>query len=124
MKGIAAAFAIALILLAGCAQGSTNNPGGNDTAIIPGGSTGPANYSVNIQGFAFSPATLTIAAGSTVTWTNLDAAPHTITADDTSQFASGNIAQNGIFVHTFSAPGTYAYHCSIHTSMKGTIIVK
>ena len=78
--------------------------------------------------FAFSPATLTIKAGTTVTWKNTTAVAHTVTSDDGKSFDSGMAnpiaAQSGTFSFTFTSPGTFAYHCAIHPFMKATIIVQ
>ncbi|MGZ3616268.1 MAG: cupredoxin domain-containing protein [Ktedonobacteraceae bacterium] len=78
--------------------------------------------------FAFSPATLTIKAGTTVTWKNTTAVAHTVTSDDGKSFDSGTsnpiAAQSGTFSFTFNTPGTFAYHCEIHPFMKATIIVQ
>jgi plastocyanin len=78
--------------------------------------------SATIQNFAFSLNPITIARGSTVTWTNVDGAPHTVTADDGS-WGSGTLGQGGTYSHVFTSPGSYAYHCAIHSFMKGTVIV-
>lgn len=78
--------------------------------------------SVNIQGFAFSPGTLQIPAGTTVTWTNNDQVAHTVTADDGS-FDSGNIAPGGTYSMTFDTPGTISYHCAVHPNMTASIVV-
>jgi plastocyanin len=77
---------------------------------------------VSIEGFAFSPQTLTIRAGSTVVWTNRDPAPHTVTADD-GTFDSGILQSGATFRQTFLKPGTYRYTCTIHPSMKGVVEV-
>jgi ABC-type transport system substrate-binding protein len=82
----------------------------------------PAN-SVSIVNMSFSPTTLTVAAGTTVTWTNNDGMTHTVTADDIS-FDSGNIPMGTKFARAFPSAGTYTYHCTIHPTMKGTIVVK
>jgi plastocyanin len=77
--------------------------------------------------FAFSPASLTIKAGTTVTWKNNTTAPHTVTSDDGKSFDSGAsnpIAPGGTFSFTFTTAGTFAYHCAIHPFMKATIIVQ
>ena len=78
--------------------------------------------------FAFSPASLTIKAGTTVTWKNTTAAPHTVTSDDGKSFDSGSAnpiaAQSGTFSFTFTTAGTFAYHCAIHPFMKATIVVQ
>ena len=78
---------------------------------------------VTIQNFAFGPASLSVAVGSSVTWTNSDSAAHTATADDGS-FDSGTIAAGATFSQTFDSAGTFAYHCKIHPNMKATIEVK
>lgn len=79
---------------------------------------------VEISGYSFSPSTLTINAGDGVTWTNLDSAPHTITSDSGNELGSGTLSKGGSYSHTFTTAGTYAYHCGVHASMKGTIIVE
>jgi plastocyanin len=78
---------------------------------------------VTIKNFAFGPASLSVVAGSTVTWTNDDSAAHTATADDGS-FDSSSIAPGSTFSQTFDAAGMFAYHCSIHPDMKATIEVQ
>ena len=78
---------------------------------------------VTIQNFAFGPASLSIASGTTVTWTNNDTTAHTATADDGS-FDSSNIAPGSSFSQAFDTAGTFAYHCSIHPNMTATIEVK
>jgi len=80
--------------------------------------------SVNIQGLAFDPATLTVSVGTTVTWTNEDSVPHTITSDSGSELNSPDMNNGDTYTHTFNTAGTYAYHCGIHTYMKGTVIVQ
>jgi plastocyanin len=86
------------------------------------GNTSNYAYSVNISNMAFLPATYTVKAGITVTWTNNDNMIHTVTANDSS-FSSGNIPAGGNYSRTFTSPGTYPYHCTIHPGMKGTIVV-
>lgn len=78
---------------------------------------------VSIVNMAFTPATITVTAGTTVTWNNNDNITHTVTADDDS-FDSGNIGTGSSFTRTFSIAGTYPYHCTIHPSMKATIVVR
>lgn len=78
---------------------------------------------VSIANFAFSPATITVKAGTTVTWTNNDTVTHTVTADSGSGPDSGNLAPGKIYTFTFKTAGTYKYHCAIHASMTGTVIV-
>src|SRR5262249_41414632 len=82
-----------------------------------------APNSVSISNFAFQPASLTINAGDTVTWTNNDTVPHTVT-DDAGAFDSGQIAPGGSYSRRFDGPSaTLSYHCQIHPGMTGQIVV-
>ena len=76
-----------------------------------------------MKNFDFAPMSLTVAAGTTVTWKNLDGEPHTVTSD-TGLFRSGGLDQNDTFAFKFDKPGTYRFLCSIHPKMMGTIVVK
>ncbi|MGC1381662.1 MAG: cupredoxin family copper-binding protein [Candidatus Baltobacteraceae bacterium] len=87
------------------------------------GATSSGTPAVSIANDAFAPATLTIAAGQTVVFTNRDDDAHTVTATDGS-FDSKGLDTNGVWRHTFGAPGTYTYFCELHPFMKGTIVVK
>ena len=78
---------------------------------------------VNIDNFAFAPATLTVTAGTTVTWKNEDDSPHRI-GDKNGTFKSAALDTDDTFSHTFAAPGEYPYICTIHPYMVGKIIVK
>lgn len=81
-----------------------------------------ATHQVAIQGFAFVPANLTIAAGDTVVFTNADGAPHTATALN-GAFDTGRLRRNQAGEITVSAAGSYEYKCLFHPAMKGTITV-
>lgn len=83
-------------------------------------SSASLSESVNIQNFKFSPTSLTIKAGTTVTWTNSDSAPHTIKS---AQFNSPVLATSQTFSFKFITVGIYDYSCGIHPSMTGKIIV-
>ena len=126
-----ALLALALLAL-GCGGSSSTT-----TTIAPSATTagttaatsattsaggGGAN-AVSIANFAFSPASITVKVGDSVTWTNNDSTTHTVTADDNS-FSSGDLAPGATFSFTFPKAGTYAYHCSIHPSMTGTVVVQ
>lgn len=89
---------------------------------VPSAAAGGGD-AVTIQNFAFGPQSLSVAVGTTVTWTNADSTSHTATADDGS-FDSKSIAAGATFSQTFDTAGTFAYHCSIHPNMTGTIEVK
>jgi plastocyanin len=79
---------------------------------------------VEISEFAYGPATVTIPVGGSITWTNLDSAPHTATAQDREILQSGTLQQGESFTQTFDTPGTYEYFCEFHADMSGTIIVE
>jgi len=79
--------------------------------------------SVVIDNFSYSPMVLTVAAGSTVTWTNRDDIPHTVRAIDGS-FHSPPLDTDDHYSFTFAKPGVYNYFCSIHPKMVAKIIVK
>jgi len=78
---------------------------------------------VKIDNFSFGPATLTVAAGTTVTWTNRDDIPHNVvsTAD---VFKSKVVDTDEKFSYTFTKPGTFPYFCSIHPKMTGKVVVQ
>jgi plastocyanin len=78
---------------------------------------------VSIKDFAFSPQSVTVRAGSTVTWKNLDDEPHTVRGAD-AQIRSDALDQDETYSVTFDKPGTYKYGCSIHPKMSGTVIVQ
>ena len=80
---------------------------------------------VSVVDFSYSPKTVTIQAGESVSWSNNGQSPHTVTADGGS-FDSGNLNPGQGYSHTFSTAGTYAYHCQYHQAqgMVGTVIVQ
>lgn len=122
-----------LVTAALVACGSDNSSGGgtSGTTATPSSSAsagtggGPA-ATVTIKDFAYSPDKIEIQAGTTVTWTNEDSAPHTVTStkgDDvgtavTDLFDSGEMQQSDTFSYTFDKPGEYYYECTIHATMK------
>ncbi|MEZ0358819.1 cupredoxin family copper-binding protein [Mycobacterium sp. SA01] len=81
-----------------------------------------AGTAVNITNFAFTPATLTVKVGDTVTWTNKDEEPHTVVANDGS-FHSPGLDANATYSFTFTKAGSVDYICSIHPFMHGTVVV-
>ena len=78
--------------------------------------------SVEIADFAFAPDAIEVAAGSTVTWRNADPTPHTVSARD-GAFDSGTLDPGAGFETTFAQPGTFAYFCQIHPTMRGSVRV-
>jgi plastocyanin len=140
-----ALLAATVLLLAGCsgsrpnaqpsvtlgsnAAGTPGMPGMSPMSPMPGTAsvTGSppaavAGDQVIIDNFAFSPATLTVKAGSTVRWTNKDEEPHTVAATDGS-FHSPGMGTGATYSHSFPTPGNFEYVCSIHPSMHGTVVV-
>jgi plastocyanin len=101
------ALLIGVVALSGCTQSQQNVP--PNTVVI--------------QNFAFSPNNLTVKAGTTVTWINNDSTAHTVVSD-TGAFQSQNLNNGDKFTFNFTKAGTYSYHCSIHPSMTGTIVVQ
>jgi plastocyanin len=88
-----------------------------------GGSAGGGDAGAVIRTFRFRPGTVAVAAGTTVTWKNRDDIEHTVTSDTKGAFAGTLNGAGTTFAHRFATPGTYAYHCSIHTSMRGRVVV-
>jgi amicyanin len=78
---------------------------------------------VTIQNFAFQPANVQVTVGTTVTWTNNDTAPHTVTFRDGSLTSSGILRQGDTYSYTFTKVGTFSYYCAVHTYMIGEVIV-
>ena len=76
-----------------------------------------------IEDFMFTPNSLTVKAGSSVTWVNEDDEPHSVVSD-TGSFRSGAVDTNETFSFEFDKPGTYHFTCAIHPRMVGTIIVQ
>lgn len=117
-------LAIALAV-AGC-TGYQQPPGPPAT---PQTTTAVGN-TVTMKNFAFSPQSLTVSPGSTVAWVNQDSAEHQIVSDSLGSNAEGTLFKSGMlpagatYSFRFDNAGTYPYHCSIHPSMKGTIIVQ
>jgi plastocyanin len=79
---------------------------------------------IDIRNFAFAPQTLTVTVGTQVVWTNRDDEPHVITSAGAQFAPSHALDTSDSYAVTFSKPGTYAYYCSIHPMMVGTIIAQ
>lgn len=119
-KGIIISIIVIAVLVIGVLafifsqQPSSNNP------------TTPSNTQSNeisIKGFAFSPSTISIKVGDTLTWTNQDSTSHTVTSDSGSELSSATLSQGQTYSHTFNTAGTYSYHCTFHSGMKAKVIV-
>lgn len=117
--------AAGVLLLAGCSQPRpvATSTAPNTTAMSITAPAAPVRGDqISIDGFAFVPVTLTVSAGTTVTWTNRDEEPHTVAASDGS-FHSPGMGTGATFTHTFATAGTFEYVCSIHPMMHGTVVV-
>jgi plastocyanin len=90
----------------------------------PGAKAPVTADAVAIKNFAFSPATLKVTVGTTVTWTNQDTDAHTVTSAGTGgPLHSAALATHAAYSYTFTKPGTYAYLCTIHPFMTATVEV-
>jgi plastocyanin len=124
-----------LVLVTACGSGSSGGgaaasasatasaTASASASMSSGSGTAVAGSTVEINNFMFTPKTLTVPVGTTVTWKFDDSTQHTVTADDNS-FTSQVLGSGQTYTHTFNSAGTVNYHCSIHTFMTGTIVVK
>lgn len=94
-------------------------PNPERTPEIPGSGE---NIEVAIENDNFNPSTVTISTGDSVRWTNLDPHTHTVTGTGTN-FGSETLNQGDSYEFLFTEEGNFEYYCSIHPSMKGTVIV-
>jgi plastocyanin len=111
VAGLAMPVMIAVLLFAGSPSVTANDQ------------PSAANAEVKIDNFSFGPETLTVAVGTTVTWTNRDDIPHTVVSTD-GVFKSKVRDTDEKFSYTFSRAGTYPYYCSVHPKMTGKIVVQ
>ena len=112
-----------------CSKSTAYNTPTTGNTGSTGGTGGPGANQVFIQGMAFNPASITVTAGTTITWTNKDNTTHTATSGVPNSpdglFSSGNLNNGGTFSFKFSNTGTFKYYCLIHGSMMtATIIVQ
>ena len=131
-------LSISLVLAAACGGGGGGGGTTGPTNSNPGGTTNPGGgvtNTVNLADQAFNPGTVTVPAGTTVTWQwpsscsdgyggYYTCPTHSVVFDDGSNISSPT-QSSGTFTRTFSAAGTYKYHCAIHgTGMSGTVVVQ
>jgi len=145
--GMAAILVLGLLVAAGCTGTGSGGPGTVTTTPPPAETTGidgtptpeppvtettevESVVEVLIRNFAFEPASITIPAGTTVIWTNEDSAPHLVASDphpahtDLPELVSETLSQGDSYRFTFTKTGTFGYHCHLHPSMTGTIVVE
>jgi len=97
-----------VMFLSACSKSSNSTPGANE---------------VFIESFSFTPSTITVAVNTTITWTNKDGIAHTVTSDE-ALFDSGTVNPKGTYTHQFTSLGTFSYHCTIHPTMTGKVVVQ
>ena len=102
----------------------TEQPETTPPEITPPASEGAQTYNIEIDNLAFSLSELTINAGDTVIWTNLQGVSHTVSSDSGTEIDSELLSNGETYSHTFSTAGTFSYHCKPHSSMKGKVIVE
>jgi plastocyanin len=124
------------LTFAACGGDDDDDDGGGGSAATTtteqtdtgGGATKPAGGSetVDIKDIQFNPKDVTVKAGTTITWTNSDSIPHTVTKEGGpgADFDSGNVDAGGTFEQTFDEPGKIDYVCTIHPGQSGTITVQ
>ncbi len=110
MKTIAGCMAISLVMWWATPKRATEVP--------------KTEEQITIQNYSFSPQTVTVKTGTRVTRINKDDVQHTVTSSTGHELSSEPLDTNVGYSHTFNAPGTYEYYCSIHSYMKGEVIVE
>jgi plastocyanin len=133
---------VTMLTMAACGGSSTTQSGSTaattaptqasaatptDTPTIAAAQSTSATVQVKIvevnNKYSFEPATITVPKGAKIVWTNTSDAPHTVTSDTSAFTASSTLSQNQTFSMMATTAGTFAYHCSVHTYMKATIVV-
>ncbi len=117
---IALIVGLAVLGIAGCSKGSGSS---YNMSPAPPPPPAPQPNTVVMSNYAFSPTTVTVAKGTTITWQNNDGVAHTSTSD-TGVWDTGNIPSGGSKTTTFDVTGTFPFHCSYHTMMTGKIVVQ
>lgn len=108
---------VVLLTISGC--GSSDSTTSESTS-----SSASGKEAVTIVDYTYKPAQLTVAAGTTVEFTNKDSTPHTATSKQSGAFETGSIDTGKTAKVVLDEPGTYAYYCAFHPFMKGTITVE
>jgi plastocyanin len=121
----------AALLVAGCGSSSKDNSTAAAPAATTAAATTPAAPSgnagavaISMKNISFSPKSVTVKVGQTVTWTNDDSVDHNVTADNNEFSASDNFGKGKTFSYKPTKAGTIKYNCTIHPGMEGTLIVQ
>jgi amicyanin len=115
---LTAAVAALLVLFFGLSKASHARPSASEQ------NDSSDKYQVKIDNFSFGPSTLTVPVGATVTWTNQDDVPHSVTSAEGKTLKSPVLDTDQKFSYTFTEAGTYPYYCAIHPKMTGKVIVR
>lgn len=112
---------LAVGIAASAGAGLRTGPRGEDVRATP---VAAAGHAVQIVNFAFAPQSLTVAQGDSITWTNQDEAPHTVTTTSgPRQISSPMLSKGQSFTFTFTVAGTYSYYCAVHPDMRAQVVV-
>lgn len=115
---------LAAVSLAACGGAETPSSSGGSTVGVAGGNLGAPAVKIAATGqLAFDPVMQTAHVGDIVQWSNTGSVEHTITFDSQSALSDPSLQPGGTWEVKFTTAGTYTYHCSIHPSMVGTIVV-
>ena len=120
---IAAAMFAVVLAFAGIANAhaqATSEPAQPTATVTP---VSAGTVQASIDNFSFAPKQLTVKVGTTVVWANKDDMPHTVTSDD-GVFASPVMDTDQNFQYAFNKPGTFPFHCKLHPSMTGVVVVQ
>ena len=112
-----AVIILGVVITSGCTQNQQQSPQNTTNSKNTSYST------VTIQNFTFTPNTLTVKAGTNITWINQDSAVHDVTSDS-GAFSSPDLDKDDKYTYNFTKPGEYSYYCQEHPSMKGKITVQ
>ena len=120
---------IVIIAISGCTQNQQINSNKKESSLVTDTQTInqpqiEGTYNIEISNFAFNPSEIKIKKGETVVWINRDSAPHTVTSDSGNEINSPQLSNEQVYSHLFSNTGTFNYYCSVHPSMKATVIVE
>ena len=115
--------AIATVVLAACGSGGSANGTPGTGAGACAKSTATGTVQAGIANFALNPTTVTAKVGDVFTWTNAGPASHTATLDNVPACDTGTLASGVSGSLTFTAAGTYPFHCTLHPAMKGRITI-
>jgi len=123
MNRIVRVLSMGILLVAAFDYATSSRRQTNAATLAPRQAVNEMATTVKIDNFSFSPASLEIKSGTTVTWTNADDIPHTVVSDD-KVFKSKALDTDEKFSFKFDKPGTFPYFCSLHPKMTAKVVVK